>query len=96
MGKAKQIVGFELSLSGRHDGTLEAAYFRFKNGTVKKTTEVIEDTLLADYDAHGELLGIEVLAPVKLADLAKQVEQPRRSSFRKFVRGSAPPALIHV
>jgi uncharacterized protein YuzE len=96
MGKTRQIVGFELSLSGRNDGTLEAAYFRFKSGKVKKTKEVIEDTLLADYNAEGELLGIEVLAPVRLGDLTKQVDLPRRSSFRKFVRQSAPAELVHT
>jgi uncharacterized protein YuzE len=90
------IVGFELSVSGRNDGTLQAAYFRFKNGKVKKTMEVIEDTLLADYDKDGELLGIEVLAPVHLKVLANQVEQPRRNSFRKFVRRSAPAALVYA
>ena len=62
----------------------------------RKTKEIIEDTLLADYNGDGELLGIEVLAPVRLADLTKQVDQPRRNSFRKFVRRSAPATLVYA
>jgi uncharacterized protein YuzE len=96
MHTTKEVVGFELSLSGRNDGTLEAAYFRFKKGKVKRTKEVIQDTLMADYDDKGELLGIEVLAPVRLSVLAKQVEAPRRSSFRKFIRQSAPADLVYA
>jgi uncharacterized protein YuzE len=94
MKKTREIVGYELSLSGRADGTLEAAYIYFKKGKAKRTEEIIEDSLLADYDEDGELLGLEILAPVKLSDLAKYVEQSRRASFRKFVRHSAPTALV--
>ena len=96
MSNQNQVVGFELSVSGRDDGTIEAAYFRFKKGKVARTAEIVEDTLIVDYDAKGNLLGIEVLAPVQLSDLAKLVEQARRRSFRKFVRHSAPQELIHV
>jgi uncharacterized protein YuzE len=96
MENTSQIVGYELSISGRENGTLEAAYIRFKHGAVKKTKELIEDTLLADYNARGELLGIEILAPVRIADLAKHVEGPRRRSFRRFVRDMAPPSLIRA
>ena len=96
MHQTNKTLGFELSLSGRENGTLEAAYIRFKVGKVKRTVEVIEDALMADYDEHDDLLGFEILAPVKLSDLAKHVEQPRRSSFRRFVRYSAPAELVHV
>jgi uncharacterized protein YuzE len=94
MPALKQTVGFELSVSGRDDGTLEAAYFRVKKGKVARTEEVVPDTVMADYDSSGELLGIEVLAPVRLSVLANQVERARRSSFRKFVRQSAPHELV--
>ncbi len=87
---------FELSVSGRNDGTLEAAYIRFRVGKVKRSREVIEDTLIADYDAQDNLLGVEILAPVKLSELTKLVERPRRLSFRKFVKTSGPPYLVQA
>src|SRR5438477_453348 len=87
-------IGFELSLSARDDGTLEAAYIRFRRAKVKETREVIEDTLLADYDDNGELLGLEILARVKLSKLANLVEASRRPSFRKFIKSAAPPDLV--
>jgi uncharacterized protein YuzE len=96
MAETGKIVGFELSISGREDGTLEAAYIRLRKGKVHRTRELIEDTLMADYDGNGNLLGIELLAPVRLADLTKQVEQSQRPSFRKFVQGCAPQALVHA
>ena len=96
MHTAKAIAGFEVSVSGRDDGTLEAAYVRLKHGKVKRTKEVIEDILMVDYDDKGKLLGIEILAPVPLKMLTKQVDQPRRSSFRKFVQHWVPRDLIRA
>ena len=95
MRQSNQTTGFELSLSAGEDGTLETMYIRFRNGKVKRTREVIEETVIADYDEHDDLVGIEILGPVKLSELAKLVEQPRRTSFRKFVKHSGPPCLVH-
>jgi len=95
MAHTSTISVFELLVSARDDGTIEAAYFRFKRGKSARSDEIIEDTLIADYDQSGELLGIEVLAPVKVSQLAKLVEQSRRPSFRRFARESGPPSLVH-
>ena len=95
MKHSDRISGFELSLSAHEDGTLDTLYIRFRKGKVKRTSEVIEDTVIADYDENDNLLGIEILAPVKLSELAKFVEQPRRTSFRRFVKHSGPPCLVH-
>ncbi len=96
MSAAKQadIVGFELSISARNDGTLEAAYVRFRHGKVSKTREIIEDVLLADYNTRGRLLGIEILAPVRIADLVRLVDEPSRKPFRRFVERSVPRELV--
>lgn len=64
-------IGFEVSVSGRDEGTLEAIYVRFSKGRVARTEELQEDVLLADYDAHGQLIGLEILAPVRLRDLVR-------------------------
>jgi uncharacterized protein YuzE len=96
MGKSKEVIGYEISLSARDDGTVEAAYIRLRRGKSDRTQEIIEDALLADYDEQGTLLGIEVLAPVKLAELVKLVDQPRRTSFRRFIRKAAPSELVQT
>jgi uncharacterized protein YuzE len=88
--------GFETSVSARDDGTLEAMYIRFRQGKVAKTREIIEDVLLADYNARGELMGMEVLDAVRLSDLARLVEQPRRKVFREVIKRTAPQEFIHA
>ena len=87
-------VGFEISVSARGDGTLEAAYIRFQEGKVAKTREIIKDVLLADYNSRNELLGIEMLAPVRLSDLTNLVDQPRRKPFRRFTKQTAPDEFL--
>ncbi len=96
MSQQDNILGFELSVSARGDGTVEAMYIRISNRKVSKTDEVIEDVLLVDLDSHGDLVGIEILAPVKLSQITEIVEKPRRAIFRKFVRQAAPKKLVHA
>jgi len=90
----QKTVFFHFSTSARDDGTLEAAYIRIGEGKVAKTVEVREDILLADYDRRGKLIGIEILAPVRFADLASLVEKPKRKPLRRFVSNSASPHLV--
>ena len=87
-------IGYELSISGRNDGTLEALYIRMLTDKVAYTEEVVEDILLADYNKKGELVGIEVLAPVRISKMTKLVDKPQKTSFRKFVKQSAPEELV--
>ena len=94
MTQKRDIIGFELSVSARNDGTVEAVYIRLRDGKVAKTQEIIEDVLLADYGPRRELLGVEILAPVKLSDLTRLVQQARRTPFRRFIKQTAPPRLI--
>jgi uncharacterized protein YuzE len=82
-------IQFQISLSGRSDGTLEAMYIRLRKGTVARTEEKEDDVLLCDYDRRGNLLGIEILAPVTLNKLARLVSQPVRQPFRRFVTRTA-------
>lgn len=90
-----QKVGFELSISGRNDGTVEAAYIHLADRKVDRTKEIIEDVLLADYSSNGTLVGIEILAPVKISQLTRLVDRPKRRSFKKFLEQSAPGELVH-
>jgi uncharacterized protein YuzE len=90
----KKTVTFQVSISAREDGTIEAVYIRLDDGKVAKTVEIDEDVVLADYNARGKLLGIELLAPVKLSTIASLVDKPRRASFRKVVARAAPEEFL--
>lgn len=91
--------GFGLTVNAREDGTLEAAYVRVSENQVARTEELIESVLLVDYDHDGNLVGIEILAPVKISqviEIANRLEVKQRESFQNFVRSSAPPGLVHA
>lgn len=83
-----------MSACGREDGRLEAVYIRLRIGKVAKTKEIIGDVLMADFDSRGRLLGMEILAPVKLSAITRLVQAKRRIPFRRFVRENAPPRLV--
>ncbi|MHC4698694.1 MAG: DUF2283 domain-containing protein, partial [Planctomycetota bacterium] len=74
-------VGFEMSISARNDGTIEALYILVRDNKAVRTREIVEDILLADYNSRGQLVGIEILAPVKLAQITPLVEEARRRPF---------------
>ncbi|HEX4125028.1 MAG TPA: DUF2283 domain-containing protein [Tepidisphaeraceae bacterium] len=90
-----ELVGFEMSTSGRDDGTVEAVYIQFSTDPVHRTKEIHEDTVLADYSADGKLVGIEIIAPIRFAELEKLIdEQPKREPIRRFIQRSAPRDLV--
>jgi uncharacterized protein YuzE len=92
---ARKPLGFQISINGRDDGTLEALYIRLSTNKVARTDEVPgESEVLADYDSAGRLVGIEILSPVKLRKLVGLVDEPRRRPFSKFVRSAAPEQLV--
>jgi uncharacterized protein YuzE len=86
---------FLVSISGREDGTIEAVYISLSSKSVAKIEEIVDSTLLADYDGKGNLVEIEILAPVTMAELTQLVDQKKRPSFRRFIRQTAPGAFIH-
>lgn len=86
--------GFEMSISARNDGTIEAVYILVRDNKAARTREIIEDILLADYNSRGQLVGIEILAPVKLAKITPLVDEPRRRIFRRFIKEQAPNELV--
>jgi uncharacterized protein YuzE len=92
-----QSTGFGLSVQAREDGSLEAAYVRLSQRQVARTEELIESSLLLDFDDDGALVGIEVLAPVNVTEvegLASRLDASQRNAFVNFVRSSAPPGLM--
>jgi uncharacterized protein YuzE len=91
--------GFGLTVNAREDGTLEAAYVQLSKSKVARTEEVLKSVMLVDYDADNEIVGIEILAPVKIAtvlEVAERMEEAHRESFNEFVRRYAPPAVVET
>jgi len=91
---ANKTIGFRISTSARDDGTIEAVYILFSTNRVVKTREIIEDALIADYDYKGELVGVEILAPVRIGDITGLVQRPKRQSLQKFIKQAAPQKLV--
>jgi uncharacterized protein YuzE len=89
-------ISFEISISGRNDGTLEALYVQIiPELSVSRTEEIRRDVLLADYAEDGRLVGVEVLAPVRIADIEKLVKDKSfQKAFREFLNRSAPKELV--
>lgn len=86
---------FEINLTGDpSDGRLRAAYIHVRKTKATRTKEVVKDTVLADYDYRGRLVGIEILGPCKIQVLLKLVSAEHRSAFRRFARESIPPSLL--
>jgi uncharacterized protein YuzE len=97
MTNSRNCQGFELSINARRDGSLEAAYVQVSSAPVAYTKELIKSVLLLDLDEKGGLVGIEILAPVKISqvlELAETLDSSQRDSFLKFVHGSVPPSLV--
>ncbi len=86
--------GFELSISASADGALQAVYIRLRRNKVARTKEIVADVVMADYDGRGQLIGIEILAPVKLRIIRRLVDEPRRQPFSRFVKEQAPADLV--
>jgi uncharacterized protein YuzE len=92
--RSDQPIGYEISTSAGEDGTIEAAYIRFSHGPVAETREINGDVLLADFDKEGNLVGVEILAPVKISVLTELVQPPKRAPFERFIREAAPQKLV--
>ena len=76
-----------------HDrtGKVVAAYFQVRKGKVKATKEYADGNAFADYDKHGDLLGIELLAPCRAAILDSIAKQ---ASAKRFVRNAVPQGML--
>ena len=51
---------------------------------------------MADYDSKGQLVGIEILAPIQVSEIAKLVKRPQKTPFVKFLRQTAPQDFVQV
>jgi uncharacterized protein YuzE len=69
-------------------GHIQAVYFRFRPGRAVRTEKYSHGDAFADYDSAGNLLGIELLAPVPLR-LLNRITGPDPAT-QAFVRRSVP------
>jgi uncharacterized protein YuzE len=72
---------------------LVAVYLRVRDGEVAETKEVEGGVIYADYDAHGSLLGIELLGSCDITVL-ESVTANEPESVNRFLRGGVPRGLI--
>lgn len=74
-----------------NSGELMGAYFRIREGVVKKTRSISSGLMIADYDDGGKLLGVEMLGPCegKVFDSIKIEKQAKVQ-----IRRAAPRELI--
>ena len=96
MKERNKPIGFEISISARDDGTVEAVYIYFSHNPVMSTKQIKGDVLLADFDRDGAMVGLEILAPVKFSELVGLVEPSLRMPFENFVRRAAPRDLVQA
>jgi uncharacterized protein YuzE len=90
----EESIGFEISTSGDEDGEVESAYIYLSHNPVARSRTHKAEVLMADYDAAGEIVGIEIIAPVRISGLVELADPDQREAFERFIRGAAPPALI--
>lgn len=80
-----------------HTGDVLAVYFQFREGKHDHVMEFDDGAAIADYDSHGRLLGVEILAPcnVKIVDkMAANEPVSLRTDVKRFMRKSGPRALV--
>ncbi len=93
---AKVGIQFEISLTAGPDGKLLAGYIHLRKSKAARTKVVVEDTVMADYDSRGNLIGIEILGPVQIKILARLVDSTDRAAFRRFAKASLPKDLCEA
>lgn len=96
VGRRMSNVFFEVSISGRNDGTVEAVYIHLSDRKVARTVEKADRQLVVDYDRDGNVVGIEILEPVAIRKLTSLVDSSFRSSFKRFVQESVPQDFVQV
>jgi len=72
-------------------GHVMAVYLQVRKGKVKTTKEYADGDAFGDYDKHGHLLGIEVLAPCRASVLDNIAKQ---NPAKKFVRNTIPRGML--
>ena len=73
-------------------GDVLAVYFRIRKGKAADVREFENGNVFVNYDAHGRLLGIELLAPANIK-VVEQITQDQPQAQR-FVETNAPRHML--
>jgi hypothetical protein len=84
----------EASFDETTGGTV-AVYLRIRTGDVKETKAIEEGVAYADYDAHGLLLGVELLGPCEVGVLERIADQ-EPEPVKRFLKGCPPRELVRA
>ncbi len=74
-------------------GRVMAVYLRVRDGKLAKTKEIKSGVVNADYDADGNLLGVEVLGPCEV-EVLERAGRGETEAVKAFLRNGAPRGLI--
>jgi uncharacterized protein YuzE len=74
-------------------GRVQAVYFYVREGAAAETREISEGRAFADYDAAGQLLGVELLAPCAVTVL-DSITQQEPEPVKVFLRGAVPLEMV--
>lgn len=89
---------FSMTVStDRETGETLAVYFQVRKGMAKEVREYGDGVAFANYDLHGNLVGVELLEPCTITVLDKIVAKapaPERNRVRKFFRSAAPREMV--
>lgn len=77
----------------KQSGRILAVYFQVRKGKAAEVREFANGAAFANYNRKGELLGIEMLGPCKLAVLDK-IAASEPENTRKFFRDAVPRKMV--
>jgi hypothetical protein len=86
---------FNFSLSTEIDkatGQVLAMYLQVRKGKAAHVRELAGGKALANYNAAGKLLGVELLAPCEVTVLG-QLARGEPTEVKQFFRKTVPPAM---
>ena len=91
-------LSFEISVeTDDATGDVLTVYFQIRKGKSAQTVEYADGAAFADYNRHGELIGVEVLAPCRVSivdQLAANESAEIRKLTKAFIRRSGPRQMI--
>lgn len=86
---------FGIAVEVEHEtGDILSVYFQIRKGKSAETREVDPGKVFVDYSASGQLLGIEMLAPSRIAVLDKITQDEPES--QRFVSNKIPREMALV
>lgn len=74
------------------NGAPLSVYLQVRNGKVSKVRELVAGDVFVNYDHKGTLLGVEILAPCRIA-IFDQIARKEPKEVKEFLVGKIPREL---